>query len=125
MIEHQFHQAQLDLNQWMRLAATVLAHSSHGAAIVASPQLHRCRFKHLEMISTHGALVLLILVLQEGLVKQQMLSTDSPKSQEDLSRVSRYLNDVFAGLMAEEIASAAPRRCPRLRSRSATWSSSK
>jgi heat-inducible transcriptional repressor len=36
MIEHQFHQAQLDLNQWMRLAATVLAHSSHGAAIVAS-----------------------------------------------------------------------------------------
>jgi heat-inducible transcriptional repressor len=103
MIEHQFHQAQLDLNQWMRLAATVLAHSSHSAAIVAPPQLHRCRFKHLELISTHGSLVLLILVLQEGLVKQQMLSTESPKSQEDLSRVSRYLNDVFSGLVAEEI----------------------
>jgi heat-inducible transcriptional repressor len=103
MIEHQFHQAQLDLNQWMRLAATVLAHSSHGAAIVASPQLYRCRFKHLELIATHGTLVLLILVLQEGLVKQQMLSTDRPRSQEDLSRVSRYLNDVFAGLEADEI----------------------
>ena len=103
MIEHQFHQAQLDLNQWMRLAATVLAHSSHSAAIVASPQLYRCRFKHMELISTHGALVLLILVLQEGLVKQQMLSMDGARSQEDLSRVSRYLNDVFAGLEAEEI----------------------
>jgi heat-inducible transcriptional repressor len=103
MIEHQFHQAQLDLNQWMRLAATVLAHSSHGAAIVASPQLYRCRFKHLELIATHGTLVLLILVLQEGLVKQQMLSTDRPRGQEDLSRVSRYLNDVFAGLEADEI----------------------
>lgn len=103
MIEHQFHQAQLDLNQWMRLAATVLAHSSHGAAIVASPQLYRCRFKHMELVSTHGTLVLLILVLQEGLVKQQMLSMDGARSQEDLSRVSRYLNDVFAGLEAEEI----------------------
>jgi heat-inducible transcriptional repressor len=103
MIEHQFHQVQLDLSQWMRLAATVLAHSSHGAAIVASPHLYRCRFKHLELISTHGTLVLLILVLQEGLVKQQVLSMDSARSQEDLSRVSRYLNDVFAGLEAEEI----------------------
>jgi heat-inducible transcriptional repressor len=103
MIEHQFHQAKLELDQWMRLAATVLAHSSHSAAIVASPQLHRCRFKHLELISTHGSLVLLVIVLQEGLVKQQMLSTDRPRGQEDLSRVSRYLNDVFSGLEAEEI----------------------
>jgi heat-inducible transcriptional repressor len=103
MIEHQFHQAQLDLGEWMRLAATVLAHSSRGAAIVASPQLHRCRFKHLELISTHGSLVLLVLVLQEGMVKQQILSTETARSQEDLSRVSRYLNDVFAGLHAEEI----------------------
>jgi heat-inducible transcriptional repressor len=103
MIEHQFHQTQLDLNQWMRLAATVLAHASHGAAIVASPHVFRCRFKHMELVSTHGPLVLLVLVLQEGMVKQQMLSLDSPRSQEDLSRVSRWLNDVFAGLESPEI----------------------
>lgn len=102
-IEHQFHQAQLDLDQWMRLAATVLAHSAHGAAVVAPPHVHRCRFKHMELISTHGAMVLLILVLQEGLVKQQMLTLTNPVVQEDLSRVSRWLNDVFAGLEAREI----------------------
>ena len=55
MIEHQFHQAQLDLGQWMRLAATVLAHTARGAAVVAPPRVHRCRFKHIELISTHGA----------------------------------------------------------------------
>jgi heat-inducible transcriptional repressor len=103
MIEHQFHQAQLDLSQWMRLAATVLAHSSRGAAIVAPPLLHCCHFKHLELISTHGPLVLLVVVLQEGVVKQQMLTLDSARSQEDLSRVSRWLNDVFDGLEASEI----------------------
>jgi heat-inducible transcriptional repressor len=37
------------------------------------------------------------------MVKQQVLSMDRPRSQEDLSRVSRWLNDVFAGLYADDI----------------------
>jgi heat-inducible transcriptional repressor len=103
MIEHQFYQTQMDLNQWMRLSAAVLAHAARGAALVAPPRVHRCRFKHLELISTHGPVVLLILVLQEGLIKQQMLTLQHSLNQEDLSRVSRWLNDVFAGLEAAEI----------------------
>ena len=103
MIEHQFYQTQMDLDQWMRLAATVLAHSSRGAAVVAPPLVRRCRFKHMELISTHGPLVLLVLVLLEGLVKQQMLTMPAVPSQEDLSRLARWLNDVFAGLEADEI----------------------
>ena len=103
MIEHQFYQAQLDLEQWMQLAAAALAHASRGAAVVASPRVHRSRFKHLELISTHGAMVLLILVLQEGMVQQQLLTLKKSTTQEDLSRVSRWLNDVFSGLEAQEI----------------------
>lgn len=103
MIEHQFYQAQLDLNLWMRLAATVLAHSAHGAAVVAPPRVPHFRVKHLELISTHGPRVLLVLVLQEGLIKQQIITLTNPRGQEDLSRISRWLNDVFAGLEANEI----------------------
>jgi heat-inducible transcriptional repressor len=103
MIEHQFHQAELDLDQWMRLAAAALAQTSRSAALVAPPRLLRCRFRHLELISTHGAMVLLVLVLQEGLVRQHMLGLSNSRSQEDLSRISRWLNDVFAGLSAHEI----------------------
>ncbi len=103
MIEHQFHQADMDLNRWIRLAATVLAHSSQGAAVVTPPRVHRCRFKHVELISTHGPLVLLVLVLQEGLVKQQMITLHTPQSQEDLSRMSRWMNELFAGMEADEI----------------------
>lgn len=103
MIEHQFHQTELDLNQWMRLSATVLAHAARGAAVVTPPHVHHCRFKHMELISTHGPLVLLILVLQESMIKQQMLTLGNPLGQENLSRVSRWLNDVFASLEAEEI----------------------
>jgi len=103
MIRHQFYQVSLDLEQWMRLAATVLARTAHTASVVTSPRPNRCRFKHVELISTHGPLVLLILVLEEGLVQQQMLTLTEIRSQEDLSRVSNWLNDAFSGLAADEI----------------------
>jgi heat-inducible transcriptional repressor len=93
----------LDVDEWMRLAATALAHASMGAAVVAPPRTHRSRFQHLELISTHGAMVLLVLVLQGGLIEQRMLNLDDARSQADLSRVSRWLNDVFAGSNTEEI----------------------
>ncbi len=103
MIAHQFYQAQLDMNQWMQLAATALAHTARGAAVVVPPRIYRCRLKHMELISIHGAVVLLVLVTQGGLVRQQMLTLDQERSQVDLSRVTRWLNDVFANNDAEEI----------------------
>lgn len=103
MIRHQFYQVSLDLEQWMRLAATVLARTAHTAAVVTSPRPDHCRFKHVELISTRGAVVLLILVLEEGLVKQQILTLTEVRSQEALSQVSNWLNDAFRGLTADEI----------------------
>jgi heat-inducible transcriptional repressor len=36
-IAHQFYQAPLDVEQWMRLAASVLAHQSQAASLVTPP----------------------------------------------------------------------------------------
>ena len=57
-IRHQFHQARLDLERWMKLAAAGLAHTTLGAALVTAPQTSQSRFKHLELVSTHGPMVL-------------------------------------------------------------------
>lgn len=105
MIRHQFHQARLDLEQWMRLAAAILARASHGASVVTAPRPHPNRFKHVELISTQGRLVLMILVLYGGDVKQQMLSLAEPLEQERLSGAAERLNKRFDGKMADEIAS--------------------
>ncbi len=103
-IRHQFHQAGVDPEQWMKLAAAVLAHTARAAALVTVPKAPHCRFKHLELISIREPLVLLVLVLQEGTVRQQMLSfADQPMTQEELSRHANRLNAHFAGLTGEEI----------------------
>ena len=105
MIRHQFHQVTLDIDQWMRLSAAVLAHASHSAALVTAPQSTRCRFKHVQLVSINDQVALLVLVLQEGTIKQQMLALSEPVAQDELTRISNRLNDHFGGLNAEQIRS--------------------
>jgi heat-inducible transcriptional repressor len=103
-ITHQFYQAGRDVNRWMRLAASVLAHQSQGASLVTSPRPESARFKHLSLISTHGRQVLMVMVWSGGQVRQQMLTLAEPVSQEQLSTAAGHINMVCEGLDAEAIA---------------------
>jgi heat-inducible transcriptional repressor len=102
-IAHQFHQARRDFEQWMPLAASVMARTTRGAALVTAPQAIQSRYKHLQLISTQGRMVLLILVLQGGMVKQQMLNLAELLNQETLNEASDRLNQLLHGLAANEI----------------------
>ena len=103
MIVHQFHQVRLDLDQWMKLAASVLAHTSGSAAIVTPPRAWDTRLKHMQLISTQGRLVLLILVFMDGAIKQEMLTLADPLSQADLDAVSTKFNNLYHNSTADEI----------------------
>lgn len=102
-IAHQFHQARRDFDQWMPLAASVLARTARGAALVTAPQAEQSQYKHIQLISTQGRLVLLVLVLLGGTVKQQMLNLAEPLDQQALNEASDRLNQLFTGLTADQI----------------------
>lgn len=95
MIRHQFHQARLDMSQWMRLSAAVLAHTSRGASVVTSPRPLTQRFRHVQLISTQGRLVLMIIVYYGGEVVQQMLTLAEPVPQAQLTATAERLNALF------------------------------
>lgn len=103
MIRHQFHQLHLELDQWMRLATAILSRTSLGASFITSPRARSSRFKHLQLISTRGRLVLMILVLSGGTVKQQMLTLATPLLQQQLSHGAERLNRLFEGRSPDEI----------------------
>jgi heat-inducible transcriptional repressor len=102
-IAHQFYQAGQDVDRWMRLAASVLAHQSQAASLVTAPHPEQARFKHIELISTYGRQVLMVLVLSGGDVRQQMLALAEPVSQERLSAAANKINDLYQGLQADQI----------------------
>ena len=103
MIRHQFHQARLELDQWMRLSAAILARTSGSASFVTAPQARANRFKHIQLIATQGRLVLMVLVLYGGEVKQQMLTLAEPLPQIRLSAAADKLNAYFADMDFDEI----------------------
>jgi heat-inducible transcriptional repressor len=112
-ITHQFYQARPDIDQWMTLAASVLAHQSQGVSVVTAPHAEQARFKHVELISTQGRQVLMVMVLAGGEVSQQILTLAEPVSQERLSLTAARLNVLLAG-RAVDVISKLPARADAL-----------
>ena len=108
-ISHQFYQARQDVEQWMPLAASILAHQSRAASLITAPHAERARYKHLELISTQGRQVLMVLVLTGGEVSQQLLTLAEPVSQPQLSAAADRLNGICAAKTTEEIAALGTR----------------
>jgi len=103
LIRHQFHQAKKDIDEWGKLAATVLSRTVQNVAVVALPKPIRSKFKHLELISIHETMALLILVIQEANIKQQMIYLAEEATQTELSVMAHKLSTAYAGLTTEEI----------------------
>lgn len=102
-INHQFSQMSNDMQQWMRLAASVLAKRTNSASIITAPQASEVQFKHLELISTHGCQILAILVLEGGQIHQQILALESPITQDQLSVIAKKFSHLLAGKNARRI----------------------
>jgi heat-inducible transcriptional repressor len=102
-ISHQFHETTPDVEQWMHLAASVLAHQSQGASVITAPRVEKARFQHVELISTQGRQILMVLVMVGGEVSQQLLTLAEPVSQERLSQTATHLNGLLTGRLMDEI----------------------
>ncbi|MFN8449470.1 MAG: heat-inducible transcriptional repressor HrcA [Anaerolineae bacterium] len=89
--------------QWLVLVATLLARTSHVAALVTPPVAETSRFKHVELISIQGRLVLMVLVLQDGAVHQQMLTLAEPVAQPILSESAERINALCMNMGAKEV----------------------
>jgi len=104
-ISHQFYQSRQDLDQWLRLAASVLANQSQGASLVTAPHSEKALLKHLELIATRGNQVLMVLILVGGEIRQQLLSLPEHINQEQLSAIAALITDQCHNCSADKILS--------------------
>ena len=102
-ISHQFAQTRTNTDEWMTLAASVLAHQTQAVSLVTAPRNEQVLFKHVELISTQGRQILMVLVFDGGDVAQQILTLAEPVFQEKLSHTAERLNQKLHSLSADAL----------------------
>lgn len=98
-----FREVSEGMERWLKMAATVMAHLVRSAAVVTFPKPNYCRFRHLELVSVHEFLALMVLVLSEAILKRRLLSFSEPMTQAELTEVADKLNRLYFGLTSVEI----------------------
>lgn len=103
-IRHLFHQVETDMEEWVQLAASILARVVRNLALVTFPKAALSRLRHMELVTIQELLALLIVVLQDAKVKKQILPLAQAASQEELSMIANRLNAAFEGMTSSQIA---------------------
>lgn len=108
-ISHQFYQMRNDSDQWMRLAASVLANQSRAVSLVTAPRPENAIFKHLELISTRGRQVLMVMVMNGGEIHQRFFTLSDTCTQEQLSAAAAAITQSAQGLPIDSIQTIRPK----------------
>ena len=102
-VKQEFDNAPHQLEGILEKAAMVLAQITENVSLVTAPQVTEARIKHIDLVSLEAQSVLIILVLEGNLIKQQIVNLEHAISQEDLSHMAAMLNRKVRGQSAEEL----------------------
>ncbi|MES0488819.1 MAG: heat-inducible transcriptional repressor HrcA [Leptospirales bacterium] len=89
--------ANMQLEKLMKATAQQLAAASDNAGIVLAPLASGSSINRVELVSVTGSIVLIIMVAGSGTIYQKKVRLDSAYTQEELYKVSRYLNRMLKG----------------------------
>ncbi|MGH7867830.1 MAG: heat-inducible transcriptional repressor HrcA [Candidatus Dormibacteraceae bacterium] len=89
---------------WVDRVASTLASVTRAAAIVTDPHGPRAKVKHVELISLEPCEVLLILLVEGNLLRQQVVAVSTPIDQSNLTRLANRINQELGGLKREAVA---------------------
>ena len=93
LIRHQFHQVEVHLDEWVKLAASVLARVAGNVSVVTTPRARLPKVKNVELIPVQERTALLVLVTREGAVRQAMVTLPDVSDQTALRAVADAAND--------------------------------
>jgi len=102
-ITHQFYQMRNDVEQWVKLAGSILADQSKAASLITAPHPTLARLKHVEFIATRGRQVLMVLVLMGGEIRQSIQTLSEYVGQDRLSQIANQIIENFQGFDVDKI----------------------
>ena len=102
-ITEQIRNAPADGQAFVEKVAMVVAMVTLNASVVTAPHGPRARLKHIDLVSLEPAEVLLILLLEGNLLRQQVVTVTQEATQAELTKLTSKLNTSLAGRGSEEV----------------------
>jgi len=103
LVSHLFHQVEGEMEQWLTLAARLMARLAQNMAVVSMPKAAACHLQRLELVALQGSRALLVLILRSARVGRQLITFDEAVSQSRLALITDKLNAAYAGLTRPQI----------------------
>jgi heat-inducible transcriptional repressor len=102
-ISHQFHQVELDVGEWLSLAASLLASRVQSPVVIGPPAAQVSRLRRIDLVRTASGVSLLVVMLTSGEVHQQVLRTFEDLDPLALAQVGNEWTARLADRSAAEI----------------------
>jgi len=96
-IQGELRTAPADPQALLERVATTVASVTQNAAIATLPHGPQARLKHVDLVSLEPTEVLVILLVEGNLIRQQVMSVSRPVEQAELSRLTNKLNRDLVG----------------------------
>ena len=102
-ISDELRSAPSDVQGMVEKVAMTAAAVTQNASVASAPQGSQARVKHVDLVSLEPTEVLLILLLEGNLLRQQVVNVTEPATQVQLSKLAARLNTLLGGRGSEEV----------------------
>jgi heat-inducible transcriptional repressor len=102
-IDSELRQAPADVQGMVEKVAMTLAAVTQNASVASAPQGSQGRIKHVDLVSLEPNEVLLIILLEGNLLRQQVVGVTGEATQAELTKLALQLNTTLAGRASEEV----------------------
>ncbi|TMB43261.1 MAG: heat-inducible transcription repressor HrcA [Chloroflexi bacterium] len=104
-IEGEMRAAPADVEGMVEKVAMTVAAVTRNASVASAPQGAQARIKHVDLVSLEPKEVLLIMLLEGNLLRQQVVNVSHPALQTQLTKLAARLNAALGGQASDEVRS--------------------
>ena len=102
-IENELRNAPADVQGMVEKVAMTVAAVTQNASVASAPMGSQARIKHVDLVSLEPSEVLLILLLEGNLLRQQVVTVTQETNQAELTKLTSKLNTSLTGRDGEEV----------------------
>lgn len=92
-----------EMDMFLRNSSRVLAQLTKYTSLIIAPQFKKSKLKHVQLVPVSNSKVLIVMIMQNNIVKNVMLNLRTPIPENQLNKISNLLNEKLTGLRLDMI----------------------